>query len=106
MIGFGGNLLSTNLESTYRLKGAQGNANELAAYALCSLALLPAIQNLCRNRWQFLIITLIGIFQIIIVLFTVSKTGFVALAFLAVIWLSFSKNRPAIRRNIIFGTFF
>jgi O-antigen ligase len=97
-------LLSVGIDKgfllTYRLIGAQGDPNALAIYALCSLAFLPLVQKLWRNNWQFWLTSFMGVFQIIIVFLTMSKTGFLALGFLILLWVSFYKAK-AVRRNLI-----
>jgi O-antigen ligase len=89
---------------SHRLAGAHGNPNSLAYYSLCSLALLPAIQRLCQSNWQGLIVDLLGTFQLIIVFLTMSKTGFLAVGFLVMIWLSFYKSTSVLKRNILVGS--
>jgi O-antigen ligase len=86
-----------------RLEGAQGDPNSFAALALCGIALLPAAQKLCRYNWQIIAVTLLGSFQIVIVLLTLSKTGILALSLLLLLWLIFYKLIPFIKYNIIIG---
>ena len=97
-IGIGGDLLVN-----FRLQGAHGDPNNFASYALCSLALLPAVQKICRNNWQIWTVTLIGVFQIIVILLTMSKTGLMALGFLMLLWLSRYKSISIVRRSLNIG---
>ncbi len=74
-------------EKAYRVSGDLGDANSFAAFALAGLALLPALLAVCRSRWLRAVVLLLAALQVIIVFYSRSRTGFLALCCLFLLWL-------------------
>lgn len=78
--------LSGGPQSGGRLAGLLGDANNLAQYCLCALAMVPALLNSSKRTWQKALVVVLGVMQPIMVAYTGSRTGFLALLLLLTLW--------------------
>jgi O-antigen ligase len=69
-----------------RLAGLLGNANDLGLYCLCALAMVPVLLDSSKRTWQKALVIVLGSMQPILVAFTGSRTGFLALLLLLTLW--------------------
>jgi O-antigen ligase len=105
MYGFDASNIGGSWAESSRLKGADGDPNFLAQWALCSFAFAPAVLAMCRARWQKIAVLMLALLEMLIVIFSLSRTGLLTLSLLLIIWLilGFSLGGMLNTRNLLLG---
>jgi O-antigen ligase len=105
MYGFDASSIGGSWAESSRLKGADGDPNFLAQWALCGFAFMPAVLAVCRVRWQKIAVLMLALVQIPVIIVSMSRTGLLAICLLLVIWtlLGFSLGGILNKRNLLLG---